>query len=86
MDQDGLIILVRKLTEEASHAPECYITPDDTHCECVVGKIRDALPRCNYSVTVHGSPTVYQCLSISHPDQPWKHFMTGDKDVQAVNS
>lgn len=72
---DELVIAVRELTGNARHGADCWIDPDETHCSCPIGRIRDALPRCAYSITLAGQPTTYRCVSIAHPDQPSKHWL-----------
>lgn len=71
---DELVIAVRKLTDTAKHDSACWINADETHCECAIGRIRDALPRCGFVLGIAGGPSYY-CVELSHPDRPTTHTM-----------
>lgn len=72
---DELLVKVRELAAATLHGEKCRIDPDDTDCQCMIGDIQAALPRCAYSILVEGQPTTYRCVSIAHPDQPSKHWL-----------
>lgn len=75
LTQDELLVAVRKLLEQTEHKSECSIDPDETHCDCLVGKVKESLPRCAYSITVESNSAPWRCVSIAHPDEPYKHCL-----------
>jgi hypothetical protein len=73
---DELLVKVRELAAATLHGPDCSISPDDTDCQCLIGDLQAALPRCAYSITLAGQPGwLYRCVSIAHPDRPSLHFL-----------
>lgn len=73
--QEELLTALDELLDNALHGPDCYIDPDDTHCDCVIGKVRAVLPRCSeYTMTPGGVP--WRCLRTAHPAQPDRHYFS----------
>lgn len=71
-DQEALAEEIASRLDEAMHLEGCYIDPNDTHCVCVVGKLRAVLPQCEARLIDYpGKPL--RCLRIVHPSTPDRH-------------
>lgn len=72
--QEELLTALDELLDNALHGDECYVNPNDTICFCVIGKVRDALPRCEVRV-VPGGPLggPWRCQRTAHPASPDRH-------------
>ena len=74
---DHLAAEIADLLDHALHLEGCYIGPDDTHCVCLIGKLRALLPLCNEPRTqggyLDGEATYWRCVRVVHPDSPDLH-------------
>lgn len=70
---DFLAETVAGMLDAAMHLEECWISDDETRCVCIVGKLRDAIPRCGHVEPIGVKGLTRQCLSTVHPSAPWKH-------------
>jgi len=74
---DELLTALDELLDNALHSEECYIDPDDTHCTCVIGKVRAVLPRCEATQPKPRRPfeenVVWRCQRSAHPASPDRH-------------
>lgn len=68
------------LLDNAMHLEACYVSPDNTECVCVIGRLRAVLPRCDYTELKNrpwnGTEVLTvsrQCLRTVHPTAHWKH-------------
>lgn len=74
-NQDGLVEAVAKLLDGALHLEDCYITPGETTCVCLIGKLRALLPLCNEPRVQDGKTrdTFWRCVRHVHPSTPDAH-------------
>lgn len=78
--QDALAEELADTLDNARHLEGCYVTPDETACVCVIGRLRAMLPRCAYT-ELKNKPwnetetltESRQCLRTVHPSAAWKH-------------
>ena len=70
---DGLAEQVADMLDNAMHLEACWISEDETRCECIIGKLRAVLPRCGHVETIGTKGLTRQCLSTVHPSAPYKH-------------
>lgn len=77
-EQALLVDLTVMLTEAQHVEGVCYITPDETECHCLIGKVKAVLPLC--TATKLGPITeeldfgeYWRCVMIEHPDNPEHH-------------
>lgn len=59
--------------DDTLHLYACWISEDETRCECIIGALRAVLPRCGHVEQVGIKGRTRQCLSIVHPSAPHKH-------------
>jgi hypothetical protein len=71
--QDDLAEEISGLLEEAMHLEACWISEDETRCQCIIAKLQDALPRCGHVERIGTKGLTRQCLSTVHPSAPYKH-------------
>lgn len=85
VEQSLLVALTELLTEAQHPVGVCYITPDETECHCLIGRVKAVLPRCQERRTAYGHNTTgvqrlgepaepyWRCVLIEHPDNPDGH-------------
>ena len=82
--EQSLLVDLTEILTEAQHAPGCYIDPEETHCVCLIGKVKAVLPRCQETRNSYGGPAeparlgepsepYWRCVLIEHPDNPDGH-------------
>ena len=85
--QDELLTDLDELLDNALHDDHCYITPNDTVCVCVIGRLRAVLPPCGAvqirKVATQGAfggegRSVWKCLRNAHPASPDRHYFGED--------
>lgn len=73
---------IADLLDEAVHLEGCYIDPNDTHCVCLIGKLRAVLPQCGETRTLRTPDSIafdgegfrmWRCQRVVHPSTPDKH-------------
>jgi hypothetical protein len=76
-NQGDLAEAVADLLDNALHLEGCYITPDETTCVCLIGKLRALLPLCAQPRTqggyFDGEATYWRCVRHIHPSAPDAH-------------
>lgn len=77
-DQNDLAEAIADQLDHALHLEGCYIGPEETHCVCLVGRIRALLPSCTEPRTqggyFDGEATYWRCVRTVHPSDPDRHF------------
>lgn len=81
--QEELLTALDELLDNALHGPECYIGPEDTHCVCVIDRVRAVLPRCEAvqergRLGEPGDTSYWRCQRSAHPASPDRHFFSED--------
>jgi hypothetical protein len=79
---DDLAEAIADMLDHALHPDECWISPTETNCTCLIGDIRAALPQCTY-VKPGLSPQTrsdhWRCLRTVHPSTPDRHYYGGEE-------
>lgn len=70
---DELAEKIAELLEDAVHAEGCYITPDETHCGCLIGRLKGALPQCPAGGGPRDDSGGWRCVRTVHPTTPDAH-------------
>lgn len=81
--QADLLGAIEELLDNALHSDECYVSPDDTICFCLIAAVRAALPKCEAikaPTTLEFQPIgnghiakVWRCVRTAHPASPDRH-------------
>jgi hypothetical protein len=78
--QHQLAEAIADLCDNAMHLEACYVTPDETECVCLIGKLRATLPECEYTELRNWAwneteilTESRRCLRTVHPTAYWKH-------------
>lgn len=70
---DGLAETIAGMLDDSLHLEACWISEDETRCQCIIGQLRACLPRCGHVEPVGVKGLTRQCLSTVHPSAPYKH-------------
>lgn len=70
---DNLAEELAEKLDNTLHLEDCWISEDETRCECIISQLRACLPRCGHVEQVGTKGLTRQCLSTVHPSAPYKH-------------
>lgn len=77
---EDLAEAIAEMLEDAQHPEGCYIGPDETHCVCLIDRLKAVLPQCpavRPDISPQTNRATWRCVRTVHPTTPDRHVFGG---------